>query len=312
MTFGKEFTVAVEKKQIAQQEAERARFVVEKAEQEKLAAIIRAEGEAMAAERISSALSKAGPGLVKLRRIEASREIAETLAGARNVTYLPSGGAQGSGGSQIPIDDDVNKLTAEDVPNHELDMSAALNFADKIRSKEYSAKEVARVLRKRLDSSNPNVQILVLSLADICVKNGGSLVQLEISAREFIDEVTNLLESKTGRDFELRQLVLRLIQEWAALFQGNNEMGYANGVLERMKRTGYTFPKLSMVASGAMTDTASAPEWEESPVCQRCRTAFTFTNRKHHCRHCGKCYCNDCSSNNTPIPKFAIYDPVRV
>ncbi|KAJ2020045.1 Vacuolar protein-sorting-associated protein 27 [Coemansia sp. S680] len=211
-----------------------------------------------------------------------------------------------------PIDDEVGRLTAEDVPNHELDMSAALNFADKIRSKEYSAKEVARVLRKRLDSSNPNVQILVLSLADICVKNGGTLIQLEISAREFIDEVTNLLESKTGRDFELRQLVLRLIQEWAALFRGNNEMGYANGVLERMKRTGYTFPKLAMVASGAMADTASAPEWEDSPVCQRCRTTFTFTNRKHHCRHCGKCYCNDCSSNNTPIPKFAIYDPVRV
>ncbi|KAJ2043460.1 Prohibitin-1, subunit of the prohibitin complex (Phb1p-Phb2p), partial [Coemansia sp. S2] len=270
MTFGKEFTVAVEKKQIAQQEAERARFVVEKAEQEKLAAIIRAEGEAMAAERISSALSKAGPGLVKLRRIEASREIAETLAGARNVTYLPSGGSQGSGnqmllniGSAYPIDDEVGRLTAEDVPNHELDMSAALNFADKIRSKEYSAKEVARVLRKRLDSSNPNVQILVLSLTDICVKNGGALIQLEISAREFIDEVTNLLESKTGRDFELRQLVLRLIQEWAALFRGNNEMGYANGVLERMKRTGYTFPKLAMVASGAMADTASAPEWED-------------------------------------------------
>ncbi|KAJ1754503.1 Prohibitin-1, subunit of the prohibitin complex (Phb1p-Phb2p) [Coemansia sp. RSA 2523] len=100
MTFGKEFTVAVEKKQIAQQEAERARFVVEKAEQEKQAAIIRAEGEADAAERISKALAKAGPGLVKLRRIEASREIAETLAGARNVTYLPSG-AQGSSNHQM-------------------------------------------------------------------------------------------------------------------------------------------------------------------------------------------------------------------
>ncbi|KAJ2340252.1 Prohibitin-1, subunit of the prohibitin complex (Phb1p-Phb2p), partial [Coemansia sp. RSA 2618] len=100
MTFGKEFTVAVEKKQIAQQEAERARFVVEKAEQEKQAAIIRAEGEADAAERISKALAKAGPGLVKLRRIEASREIAETLAAARNVTYLPSG-SQGSGNQQM-------------------------------------------------------------------------------------------------------------------------------------------------------------------------------------------------------------------
>ncbi|KAJ2781990.1 Prohibitin-1, subunit of the prohibitin complex (Phb1p-Phb2p) [Coemansia javaensis] len=100
MTFGKEFTVAVEKKQIAQQEAERARFVVEKAQQEKQAAVIRAEGEAVAAERISAALAKAGPGLVKLRRIEASREIAETLAAARNVTYLPSG-AQGSSNHQM-------------------------------------------------------------------------------------------------------------------------------------------------------------------------------------------------------------------
>ncbi|KAJ1835804.1 Prohibitin-1, subunit of the prohibitin complex (Phb1p-Phb2p) [Coemansia sp. RSA 2711] len=100
MTFGKEFTVAVEKKQIAQQEAERARFVVEKAEQEKQAAIIRAEGEAIAAQSISQALSKAGPGLVKLRRIEASREIAETLAAARSVTYLPSG-SQGSNNSQM-------------------------------------------------------------------------------------------------------------------------------------------------------------------------------------------------------------------
>ncbi|KAJ2709786.1 Prohibitin-1, subunit of the prohibitin complex (Phb1p-Phb2p) [Coemansia spiralis] len=100
MTFGKEFTVAVEKKQIAQQEAERARFVVEKAEQEKLAAVIRAEGEAVAAQRISAALAKAGPGLVKLRRIEASREIAETLAAARNVTYLPSA-SQGSSNQQM-------------------------------------------------------------------------------------------------------------------------------------------------------------------------------------------------------------------
>ena len=50
MTFGREFTKAVEEKQIAQQEAERARFIVEKAEQERQASVIRAEGEAEAAE----------------------------------------------------------------------------------------------------------------------------------------------------------------------------------------------------------------------------------------------------------------------
>jgi hypothetical protein len=40
LSFGKEFTDAVEQKVIAQQEAERARFVVEKAEQEKMAGIV--------------------------------------------------------------------------------------------------------------------------------------------------------------------------------------------------------------------------------------------------------------------------------
>uniref|UniRef100_A0A8C0LYX6 Prohibitin n=1 Tax=Canis lupus familiaris TaxID=9615 RepID=A0A8C0LYX6_CANLF len=44
LTFGKEFTEAVEAKQVAQQEAERARFVVEKAEQQKKEAIISAKG----------------------------------------------------------------------------------------------------------------------------------------------------------------------------------------------------------------------------------------------------------------------------
>jgi prohibitin 1 len=96
LTFGKEFTNAVEQKQIAQQEAERARFVVEKAEQEKLAAIIRAEGEAQAADLIGQALTRAGQGHVDLRRIEASKDIASQLSQARNVTYLPVGKNGGS------------------------------------------------------------------------------------------------------------------------------------------------------------------------------------------------------------------------
>lgn len=103
MTFGKEFTLAVEAKQIAQQEAERARFVVERAEQERQAAVIRAEGEGEAATIISKALEKAGEGLIQLRRIEASRDIAATLGKARNVTYLPSGGQNGGNGLLLNV-----------------------------------------------------------------------------------------------------------------------------------------------------------------------------------------------------------------
>lgn len=85
MTFGKEFTQAVEQKQVAQQEAERAKFIVERSEQERQAAVVRAEGEGEAATIISRALDKAGEGLVQFRRIEASKEIAATLSKGRNV-----------------------------------------------------------------------------------------------------------------------------------------------------------------------------------------------------------------------------------
>ncbi|KAK7694459.1 Prohibitin-1, subunit of the prohibitin complex (Phb1p-Phb2p) [Cerrena zonata] len=91
LTFGKEFTQAVEAKQIAQQDAERAKFIVEKAEQEKQAAVIRAEGEAEAAATISRALNKAGEAFVAFRKIEASKAIAQSLANNPNVTYIPSG-----------------------------------------------------------------------------------------------------------------------------------------------------------------------------------------------------------------------------
>lgn len=91
MTFGAEFTKAVEQKQIAQQDAERAKFLVEKAEQERQASVIRAEGEAESAEVISRTLERVGDGLLLIRRLEASKEIARTLSQSPNITYLPNG-----------------------------------------------------------------------------------------------------------------------------------------------------------------------------------------------------------------------------
>eukprot|EP00252_Welwitschia_mirabilis_P011597 TRINITY_DN25896_c0_g1_i1.p1 TRINITY_DN25896_c0_g1~~TRINITY_DN25896_c0_g1_i1.p1 ORF type:complete len:283 (-),score=28.73 TRINITY_DN25896_c0_g1_i1:47-895(-) len=91
LSYGAEFSKAVEQKQVAQQEAERSKFVVAKAEQERRAAIIRAEGESDAAKLISEATAKAGMGLIELRRIEAAREIAATLARSPNISYVPGG-----------------------------------------------------------------------------------------------------------------------------------------------------------------------------------------------------------------------------
>lgn len=87
LAFGKEYTAAVEAKQVAQQEAERARFIVEKAKQDKKSAIIRAQGEAKSAEMIGDAM-RDNPAFIQLRRIEAAREIATTVQRSANRVYL--------------------------------------------------------------------------------------------------------------------------------------------------------------------------------------------------------------------------------
>ncbi|KAK4845370.1 hypothetical protein QYF36_004178 [Acer negundo] len=89
LTFGKEFTAAIEAKQVAAQEAERAKFIVEKAEQDKKSAIIRAQGEATSAQLIGQAIAN-NPAFITLRKIEAAREIAQTIANSANKVFLNS------------------------------------------------------------------------------------------------------------------------------------------------------------------------------------------------------------------------------
>jgi len=55
LTFGSEYAKAIEAKQVASQDAERAKYVVEKSEFEKQATVIRAGGEAESAEILSKA-----------------------------------------------------------------------------------------------------------------------------------------------------------------------------------------------------------------------------------------------------------------
>ncbi|PVU88687.1 hypothetical protein BB561_005737 [Smittium simulii] len=89
IAFSPEFTGAVEAKQIAQQDAQRAAFVVDRARQEKQSIIIRAEGEAKSAELIGEAV-KDQPGFLELRRIETARDIATILQTSKNKIMLDS------------------------------------------------------------------------------------------------------------------------------------------------------------------------------------------------------------------------------
>ncbi|XP_059505109.1 zinc finger FYVE domain-containing protein 21 isoform X3 [Stegostoma tigrinum] len=56
------------------------------------------------------------------------------------------------------------------------------------------------------------------------------------------------------------------------------------------------------------------PQWvpdKECPRCMQCEAKFDFLTRKHHCRRCGKCFCDKCCSKKVPLPRMYFIDPVR-
>jgi len=87
LSFSPQYTQAVERKQIAQQEAQKATFIVEKAKQERQEKIVNAEGEAMAAELIGNACSK-NPAYLKLMKIDAAKQVADTFSRSGNRIFL--------------------------------------------------------------------------------------------------------------------------------------------------------------------------------------------------------------------------------
>ncbi|KAK7681201.1 Prohibitin-2, subunit of the prohibitin complex (Phb1p-Phb2p) [Cerrena zonata] len=84
---GFEFSAAVEAKQIAQQDAQRAAFVVDKAIQEKQQLVVKAAGEAKSAELVGEAIKKS-KDYVELKRLDTAREIASILARSPNRILL--------------------------------------------------------------------------------------------------------------------------------------------------------------------------------------------------------------------------------
>lgn len=46
--------------------------------------------------------------------------------------------------------------------------------------------------------------------------------------------------------------------------------------------------------------------------CSSCNVRFSLSERKHHCRNCGKIYCGKCSSYEAAIPALGVIKPVRV
>ncbi|CAO3610569.1 unnamed protein product [Cunninghamella echinulata] len=209
------------------------------------------------------------------------------------------------------IDELIEKSTSEFVPSGQLDLGLQLEISDKIRSKKVNAKEAMQAMKKRLGHKNPNVQLATLSLVDTCVKNSGDSFVREIASREFLDDLVALMKQPIT-NIDVKNKILETIQTWGIAAKGNPSITYMTGTYSLLRAEGYMFPTVQQKIDPILFETSSAPEWTDSDVCERCRTSFTITNRKHHCRNCGGTFCQDCSSRTLPLPHLAINESVRV
>ncbi|KAK3689797.1 VHS domain-containing protein [Podospora appendiculata] len=156
--------------------------------------------------------------------------------------------------------------------NYEPNLALNLEIADLINSKKGSApREAAVAIVNNINHRSQNVAILALALLDICVKNCGYPFHLQISTKEFLNElVRRFPERPPIRPSRVQLKILEAIEEWRGTIcetsRYKEDLGFIRDMHRLLSYKGYVFPEVRREDAAVLNPSdnlKSAEEMEE-------------------------------------------------
>jgi hypothetical protein len=159
--------------------------------------------------------------------------------------------------------------------NFEPNLALSLEIADLINAKKGSApREAAIAIVGFVNHRNPNVSLLALSLLDICVKNCGYPFHLQISTKEFLNElVRRFPERPPLRTTRVQNKILELIEEWRRTIcetsKYKEDLGFVRDMHRLLHYKGYQFPQISREDAAVLNPSDNLKSAEEMEAEER-------------------------------------------
>ncbi|KAJ5785537.1 uncharacterized protein N7503_010749 [Penicillium pulvis] len=159
-----------------------------------------------------------------------------------------------------------------DPQNYEPNLALNLEVADLVNSKKGNApRESAIEIVHLINSRNQNVALLALALLDMCVKNCGYKFHLQISTKEFLNElVRRFPERPAMRPSRVQQRILESIEEWRQTIcqtsRYKEDLGFIRDMHRLLLYKGYAFPEVRREDAAVLNPSdnlRSAEEMEE-------------------------------------------------